>query len=72
MQQSIPTTDIKALQNLRVEAKLYLPPSEQAYADSIKGGTDPYTSKWFGLALYILGFGCAVYACAEASRWLWS
>lgn len=65
MQQAIPEYDVQALQRLRAEAKLYLPTTDQAYRASIEDGTDPYTGRWFGVAMNALAFYCVAYVFAE-------
>jgi len=70
MQPNIPDTDVQGLEHLRDEARKYLPKTDQEYLADIEDGTDPYSGRWLGVALYAFGIALLAYATADMAGWV--
>lgn len=70
MQTNIPDTALNSLECHRAEARKYLPKADLEYQANIDDGTDPYSGRWLGIALYVLGNACLIYAAADLAGWL--
>lgn len=68
-----PEQDLDSLDSLechRAEARKYLPKTDEQYLADIEDGTDPYTGRWLGVALYAFGIALLAYATADMAGWV--
>lgn len=70
MQPTIPDSDLHDLECHRAEARKYLPKTDEQYLSDIEDGTDPYTGRGLGIALYALGIALLAYATADMAEWV--